>query len=201
MKAIQYRSHCGPEVVQYEDIAVPKLAPGESLIRVQNAGVNFVDIYHRQGFYPVPLTFTPGIEGAGIVESEGGDLKPGTRVCWVMVPGAFAEYAAVPNWKLVPVPDFIDNHTAAAALAQGITAQYLCETTYVAKEGDYALVHAGAGGVGLILIQLLKKKGVTVLTTVSTPEKAALARAAGADETILYTETDFVEAVKKATNG
>jgi NADPH2:quinone reductase len=118
MKAIQYRSHGGPEVVQYEDIAVPKLAPGESLIRVQKCGYQFVDIYHRQGFYSVPLPFTPGIEGVGIVESEGGDLKPGTRVCWVMVPGAFAEYAAVPNWKPVPVPDFIDNHTAAAALAQ-----------------------------------------------------------------------------------
>jgi NADPH2:quinone reductase len=142
-----------------------------------------------------------GVEGVGVIERANGNLKVGTRVAWISHPGSCAEYQAVPEWKLVPIPDDLDEASAAAAMLQGVTAQYLCETTYPVKRGDTALVHAGAGGVGLLLIQLLKHKGATVLTTVSTPEKAALALQAGADETILYTSSDFVAAVRSATAG
>ncbi len=150
-----------------------------------------------------PLPFIPGMEGAGVIEKAGSEtsLKPGTRVAWTQHPGAYAEFAAVPSWKVVALPDGVDDRSGAAALLQGMTAEYLCETTYPAKSGEAALVHAGAGGVGLLLIQLLKQKGATVYTTVSTQEKADLAREAGADETILYTQTDFVEAVKQFTDG
>jgi NADPH2:quinone reductase len=143
------------------------------------------------------------MEGAGIIEKAGSAtaLTPGTRVAWTQHPGAYAQFAAVPAWKVVTLPDGVDDQSGAAALLQGMTAEYLCETTYPARVGDLALVHAGAGGVGLLLIQLLKQKGARVFTTVSTPEKAVLAQEAGADETILYTEMDFVEAVKKFTHG
>jgi NADPH2:quinone reductase len=203
MKAIRIRAHGGPEVLQLEEAPIPGIASDEVLIRVRAAGVNFLDVYQRTGLYRVALPLVPGMEGAGVVEKAGAEtaLKPGDRVAWTQHPGAFAEYAAVPAWKVVVVPDAIDDRSAAAALLQGITAQYLCETTYPVKPGEIALVHAGAGGVGLLLIQLLKKKGATVYTTVSTGEKAALARNVGADETILYNETDFVGAVKKFTNG
>jgi NADPH:quinone reductase len=149
------------------------------------------------------LPFGPGMEGAGIIEKAGSAtaLTPGTRVAWTQHPGAYAQFAAVPAWKVVTLPEGVDDQSGAAALLQGMTAEYLCETTYPARVGDLALVHAGAGGVGLLLIQLLKQKGARVFTTVSTPEKAVLAQEAGADETIVYTETDFVEAVKKFTHG
>lgn len=203
MKAIQFHSYGGPEVLRLEEIPVPKIKPDEVLVRVHAAGVNFVDIYQRAGLYKTPLPFGPGIEGAGIIEKTGSEtaLKPGIRVAWTQHPGAYAQFAVVPAWKVVALPDEIDERSAAAALAQGITAEYLCETTYPVRAGDVALVHAGAGGVGLLLIQLLKQKGATVYTTVSTQEKAALAREAGADETILYTETDFAAAVKQLTEG
>ena len=203
MKAIRIHSHGGPEVLQLDDIPIPENASDELLIRVHASGVNFLDIYQRTGLYKISLPFTPGMEGAGVVEKAGGQthLNPGDRVAWTQHAGGFAEYATVPAWKVAKVPDTIDDRSAAAALLQGMTAQYLCETTYPIKPGETALVHAGAGGVGLLLIQLLKKKGATVYTTVSTDEKAALARAAGADEAILYTKTDFVEAVRRFTDG
>jgi NADPH2:quinone reductase len=203
MKAIRFHAYGGPEVLRLEEVPVPEIQSGEVLVRVQAAGVNFLDAYQRMGLYKTDLPFGPGMEGAGVIEKAGADtaLKPGTRVAWTQHPGAYAQFAAVPAWKVVALPDGVDDRSGAAALLQGMTAEYLCETTYPAQAGDVALVHAGAGGVGLLLIQLLKQKGSTVYTTVSTQEKAALAREAGADETIVYTQTDFVEAVKKFTNG
>jgi NADPH2:quinone reductase len=203
MRAIRIHSHGGPEVLILEEIPIPEIAPGEVLIRVRAAGVNYLDVYQRSGLYKISLPFTPGMEGAGVVEkvAAGTALKPGERVAWTQHPGAFADYAVVPAWKVATVPDSIDDRSAAAALLQGMTAQYLCETTYPIRPGETALVHAGAGGVGLLLIQLLKEKGATVYTTVSTGEKAALARTAGADETILYNKTDFADAVRNFTGG
>jgi NADPH2:quinone reductase len=167
------------------------------------AGVNFLDVYQRTGLYKVTLPYTSGVEGAGIVERSGPDvdIAPGSRVAWASYPGACAEFAVVPAAHLVPVPDGLDLSSAAAALLQGMTAQYLCETTYPVKKGDSALVHAGAGGVGLLLIQMLKHKGATVFTTVSTPEKGKLAAAAGANSAILYAQEDFVSRVKELTGG
>jgi NADPH:quinone reductase len=204
MRAIRFHTNGGPEVLQLEQIPIPEIQPDEVLIRVHAAGVNYIDTYQRNGLYKTALPFVAGSEGAGVIEKTGSDvtnLKPGTRVAWAMHPGAFAEYAAVPAWKTVALPEEVDDRSGAAILLQGMTAQYLCETTYPAKSGDSALVHAGAGGTGLLLIQMLKSKNVTVCTTVSTPEKAVLAKAAGADEAILYTQTDFAEAVRKFTDG
>ena len=203
MKAIRIHAHGGPEVLQLDEVPIPNIESGEVLVRVHAAGVNFLDVYQRTGLYKAVLPFTPGMEGAGVIEKAGSEtsFKPGTRVAWTQHPGAYAEFAAVPSWKVVALPDGVDDRSGAATLLQGMTAQYLCETTYPAKSGQAALVHAGAGGVGLLLIQLLKQKGAKVYTTVSTQEKADLAREAGADETILYTKTDFVEAVKRFTDG
>ena len=203
MKAIRFHAYGGPEVLRLEEIPVPEIKSDEVLVRVRAAGVNYIDVYQRMGLYKNPLPFGPGIEGAGVIEKAGSEtaFKPGIRVAWTQHPGAYAEFAAVPAWKVVALPDGVDERSAAAALAQGITAEYLSETTYPARPGDLALVHAGAGGVGLLLIQLLKQRGATVYTTVSTKEKAALAREAGADEAIIYTETDFVEAVKQLADG
>lgn len=201
MKAIRFHSHGGPEVLKLEDAPLPELKPGEALVRVHAAGVNFLDVYQRTGLYKISLPFTPGMEGAGTIErvSADSELKPGTAVAWTNQPGAYAEFAAVPAWKLIHLPKAVDFQTAAAAMLQGMTAEYLCDTTYPVKAGDKVLVHAGAGGVGLLLIQLLKQKGAQVFTTVSTEAKAALAKEAGADEVILYTKEDFVKAVKAFT--
>ena len=203
MKAIRFHAYGGPEVLHLEEIPVPEIQPDEVLVRVHAAGVNFLDTYQRTGLYKTPLPFVPGMEGAGIVEKAGTNtrLRPGTRVAWAQHPGAYAQFVAVPVWKVAVLPDEVDEISGAAALLQGMTAQYLCETTYSVQTGDLALVHAGAGGVGLLLIQLLKEKGATVYTTVSTEEKAALARKAGAHEAIVYTQADFVDAVKKFTEG
>ncbi len=203
MKAIRFHAYGGPEVLQLEEIPLPEIQSGEVLIRVRAAGVNFLDAYQRMGLYKTPLPFIPGMEGAGVIEKAGSEptLKPGTRVAWAQHAGAYAEFAAVPGWKVVALPDEVDDRSGAAALLQGMTAEYLCETTYPVRADDVVLVHAGAGGVGLLLIQLLKQKGATVYTTVSTQEKASLAREAGADEAILYTQTDFVDAVKQFTQG
>jgi NADPH:quinone reductase len=203
MKAIRFHAHGGPEVLQLEEIPVPEPGTGQALVRVVAAGVNFIDVYQRTGLYKTALPFTCGMEGAGIVEKTGPevDITPGRRVAWILHPGAFAEFAVVPAARLVPVPEGLDFDSAAAALLQGVTAQYLCETTYSIKPGDRALVHAGAGGVGLLLIQILKHKGATVFTTVSTPEKAKLALEADADAAILYTQEDFVSRVKDLTQG
>jgi NADPH:quinone reductase len=203
MRAIRFHSHGGPEVLRLEEIPRPEPEAGQALVRVAAAGVNFIDVYQRTGLYKVALPHTCGVEGAGTVEKSGPevDIAPGSRVAWISHPGACAEFAVVPAARLVPVPKGLDFGRAAAALLQGVTAQYLCETTYPIKPGDRALVHAGAGGVGLLLIQILKHKGATVFTTVSTPEKAKLAAEAGADATILYTQEDFVSRVKDLTGG
>jgi NADPH:quinone reductase len=201
MKAVRIHSFGGPEVLLMEEIPVPEPSENQALVRVMAAGVNFIDVYQRIGFYKVPLPYIGGMEGSGLVEKAGPgcDLSPGTRVAWAMVPGGYAEYATVLGARLVPIPEKVGFDAAAGAMLQGMTAHYLTETTFPAKSGDKALVHAGAGGTGLLLIQLLKRKGVTVYTTVSTPEKAKLAKQAGADEIILYRDEDFVARVKQLT--
>jgi NADPH:quinone reductase len=201
MLAVRIHHHGGPAVLQLEELAKPTAAPGETLIRVHSAGVNYTDIYQRTGLTPIPLPYTPGLEGMGVVAAKSARFEAGARVAWVGHPGGYAEFVSVPDWRLVAVPDAMDNHTAAAMLLQGITSQYLCESSYVVREGDVALVHAGAGGVGLLLIALLKSKKAHILTTVSSADKAELAKQAGADEVIIYTETDFVAAVRAATQG
>ncbi|MBV9276193.1 MAG: quinone oxidoreductase [Verrucomicrobia bacterium] len=203
MKAIRIHKFGGPEVLQCDETSLPEPGENQALVRVKAAGVNYVDVYQRTGLYKMSLPFTTGVEGAGIVEKNGSgaDLAPGTRVAWTMTPGANAEFAVVPAVRLVPIPDDVGFDSAAAVLLQGMTAHYLSQTTFPVKAGDIALVHAGAGGTGLLLIQMLKKKGATVYTTVSTKEKAALAKEAGADETILYRDEDFVPRVKELTGG
>lgn len=201
MKAIRIAAHGGPEVLQLTDLPVPTPKPGETLVRVTAAGLNFMDLYQRSGVMPMALPFTAGIEGLGVVEQSDGALAPGTRVMWPSHPGAFAEFACVPTWKLIPVPAGLDDATAVAACLQGLTAQFLTESTYAVKRDDDVLVHAGAGGVGQLLIQVLKHKGARVFTTVSTEAKAAIARAAGADVVIRYTDEDFVAVVREHTRG
>jgi NADPH2:quinone reductase len=204
MKVIQVAKPGGPEALQYVDVPVPSPKAGEVLVRQTAVGVNFIDVYHREGRYPLPLPFVPGSEAAGVVEAVGegvSEFRPGQRVAYAMHVGSYAEYAAVPAAKLVPVPDAVDDRSAAAAMLQGMTAHYLCRSTYPVHPGDTVLVHAGAGGVGLLLTQMVRRIGARVITTVSTPEKAELSRQAGADEVILYTEQDFEAATMRLTNG
>ncbi len=182
----------------------PEVKPGTVLVRLAAIGVNFIDVYHRSGLYKLPLPFTPGSEAAGTVEALGAGVDAfaiGDRVAYAMVPGAYAEFAVVPADKLVPVPGDVSFRDAAALMLQGMTAHYLCTSTFPLEGGSMALVHAGAGGVGLLLTQLAKAKGATVITTVSTAEKEALSRDAGADHVIRYTETDFAAEVKHISNG
>jgi NADPH2:quinone reductase len=191
-------------VLAYGDVAVPQPKAGEVLVRIGAIGVNFIDVYHRTGRYPNNPPFTPGMEAAGVVEAVGPDvkdLKPGDRVAYAMTLGSYGEYAVVPAAKLVPVPDGVSDQQAAAIMLQGMTAHYLARSTYPIQPGDTVLVHAGAGGVGLLLTQIAKHAGGRVITTVSTEEKAALSREAGADHVILYTETDFEAEVKRITEG
>lgn len=204
MKAIRVESYGGPDRLVLQDVEKPAPKAGEVLVKIEATGVNFIDVYHRTGLYPMPLPFTPGSEAAGTVEAVGageGDIEVGDRVAYAMSPGAYAEYAAVPVSKLVKLPDKIDSQQAAAAMLQGMTAHYLVTSTYALKSSDAALVHAAAGGVGLLLIQMAKRIGARVFGTVSTDEKARLAREAGADEVIIYTEQDFEEEIKHATEG
>ena len=201
MKAIRFESTGGPEVLQYADVPVPTPQAGEALVRVTAAGVNYMDVYQRNGLMPVALPHIGGVEGVGIVEKSDGTVPVGTHVMWASHPAGYAEYVTVPGWKLVPVPEGITDDVAVAACLQGLTVQFLTESTYVVKPGDDVLVHAGAGGVGLLMIQLLKHKKARVFTTVSTAEKAELAVAAGADHVIRYLEEDFVAVVKAATAG
>jgi NADPH:quinone reductase len=204
MKAIQISEFGGADKLIYTDIDVPQIKPNEALVKITAIGVNYIDVYHRTGRYPGKPPIVPGSEAAGVVEAVGPEVttcKPGDRVAYTMTIGSYAEYAAVPAERLVPMPDGIDDRPAAAAMLQGMTAHYLCKTTYPLKPGDTALVHAAAGGVGLLLIQMLKKLGGKVIGTCSTEEKAALARQAGADEIILYTKSDFEAEVKKLTGG
>ncbi|HEY6332706.1 MAG TPA: quinone oxidoreductase [Blastocatellia bacterium] len=204
MKAIVVKSIGGLEVLQYTDTEMPKLKCGEALVKLSAVGVNFIDVYHRTGLYKLPLPFTPGTEGAGVVEatSEGvTEVTVGDRVAYAMSVGAYAEYAAVPSWRLVKIPEGDSFESAAAAMLQSMTAHYLTTSVYPLKNGDGALVHAAGGGVGLLLIQMAKRAGARVFGTVSTEEKAALATEAGADEVIKYTHQDFEEQVKRLTDG
>lgn len=204
MKAVRVHQFGDPEVLSCEDVPLPEPGAGEARVKVEAAGVNFIDIYHRTGLYPGQLPITLGMEGAGIVDAVGPDVsevKPGDRVAYAMQQGSYAEYAIVPSWKLVPLPDGVDTQQGAAVMLQGMTAHYLSHSTYPLQPGDTALVHAAAGGVGLLLVQMAKRRGARVIGTVSTAEKARLAREAGADEVILYTQTDFEEEVKRLTDG
>ncbi len=204
MKAIRIHEYGGPEVLRYENTPMPEPGAGEARVKIEAAGLNFIDVYHRMGRYPVEPPITPGVEGAGIVDAVGpgvSDLEPGDRVVYAMQMGSYAEYAVVPAWKLVPIPDDIDTQQAAAVMLQGMTAHYLAYSTYPLHPGDTALVHAAAGGVGLLLVQIAKRRGARVIGTVSTEEKARLAREAGADEVILYTQVDFEEETKRLTDG
>ncbi|TMA55802.1 MAG: quinone oxidoreductase [Deltaproteobacteria bacterium] len=204
MKAIRIHSPGGPEVLTYEDIPMPEPKAGEARVKIDAIGVNFIDVYHRTGLYPMKTPFTLGVEGAGIVDAVGDgvtEVKKGDRVAYAMIPGSYAEYAIVPAAKLVPVPESVDTKTAAATMLQGMTAHYLTLSAYNLKKGDTALVHAAAGGVGLLLVQAAKMVGARVIGTVSTETKAELARQAGADEIILYTQSDFLAEVKTLTEG
>ena len=203
MKAIRIQSTGGPEVLRLEDLPAPVAGAGQVVVKVAAAGVNFIDVYHRTGQYRVPLPFTPGQEAAGVVTAMGAgvtDVSVGERVAYAHVLGAYAEYALVPADRVVPLPEGVDAKLGAAML-QGITAQYLATTVYPLRSGDTCLVHAAAGGAGLLLCQVAKLRGARVIGTVSTQEKAALARAAGADDVILYTEQDFEVEVKRLTDG
>jgi NADPH2:quinone reductase len=204
MKAIRIHKYGGPEVLTYEDVQIPEPKTGEARIKIEAIGLNFIDIYQRTGLYPLPTPFTLGMEGAGVVDVVGDgvtDVKAGDRVAYAMILGSYAEYAIVPAAKLAPLPANIDAKSAAALMLQGMTAHYLTHSTYQLKKGDTALIHAAAGGVGLLLIQIAKMLGARVIGTVGTEAKAELAKQAGADHVILYTQTDFLAEVKKLTDG
>lgn len=204
MHAIRVTETGGPEKLVYQEVATPEPKAGEVLVKLAVAGVNFIDVYFRIGQYPSPLPFTPGQEGAGVVAAVGSEVttvKVGERVAYTSVPGSYAEYAVVPATRLVTVPDELDDKQAVAAMLQGMTAHYLSHSTYPIQRGDTILVHAAAGGVGLLLTQMAHRLGARVIGTVSTEHKAQLARNAGADEVILYTQTDFEQEVKRLTNG
>jgi NADPH:quinone reductase len=204
MKALRVHEYGGIDAIKYEDIPTPEPGAGEARVKIEAAGINYIDVYQRTGLYQLKLPFTLGMEGAGTVDAVGSgvtEVKKGDRVAYSMISGAYAQYAVVPAARLVPLPDKIDAKTGAATMLQGMTAHYLTHSTYALKRGDSTLVHAAAGGVGLLLVQIAKRLGATVYGTVSTEEKARLARAAGADEIILYTEKDFAAEVKRLTNG
>ena len=202
MKAIRIHSNGGPEVLTLEEVPVPKPGPAEAVVKIEAAGLNYIDVYYRTGLYKAQLPLTIGVEGAGVVTAVGPDVKEvkvSDRVAYTGVPGAYAEFAAVPAARLVKLPDGLDGKVGAAAMLQGMTAHYLAHTTYPLKSGDWCLVHAAAGGVGLLLCQVAKMRGARVIGTVSTDAKAKLAREAGADEVILYTQQDFETEVKRIT--
>jgi NADPH:quinone reductase len=204
VKAIRVHATGEPEVMKLEDVPTPAPGRGEALVKIEAVGVNYTDIYTRLGWTKAALPLTPGVEAAGTVQALGPDtagLKPGDRVAYTGSMGAYAEYAAVPAWRLVKLPAGTDARTAAAAMLQGMTAHYLSHSTYPLKEEDTALLHAAAGGVGLLLVQMAKMRGARVFGTVSTGPKARLAREAGADEVILYTQTDFEAEAKRLTGG
>jgi NADPH2:quinone reductase len=204
VKAVRVHAPGGPEALRYEDVPEPRPKAGEAVVRVEAAGLNFIDVYHRTGLYKAALPLTLGQEGAGTVLAVAPDVKdvaPGDRVAWAGVFGAYADQAAVPAERLVKLPDGVDTRQGAAAMLQGMTAHYLACTVYPLKPGQTCLVHAAAGGVGLLLTQIAKLRGARVIGTVSTEEKARLAREAGADETIDYTKQDFEAEVRRLTGG
>ena len=204
MKAIQVARVGGPEALTLVDLPVPEPKPNAALVQIKAAGVNFIDVYFREGRYPAPLPFINGQEAAGIVVAVGPDvttLRLGDRVAYTGVPGSYAEYAAVPADRLVKIPDELDFEQAAAAMLQGMTAHYLSHSTYPIKSEDAALIHAAAGGVGSLLVQMAKRLGARVIATAGSEAKAQLARDAGADEVIIYTEQDFETETHRLTDG
>lgn len=204
MKAIRIHQFGAADAMHVEDAPTPEPGAGQVRVKLAAAGLNFIDIYQRSGAYPLPTPFTPGLEGAGVVEAVGSgvsELKVGDRVAYAMIPASYAESVIAPAEKLVKVPDGVDLETAAAAMLQGMTAHYLALSTYSVQPGETTLVHAAAGGVGQILVQIIKQRGGWVAGTVSTEEKAQLGREAGVDEVIRYTEQDFEAEIKRLTNG
>ena len=204
MKAIQLTQNGGPEVLRASDIPVPEAKPDQAVVKVAAAGVNFIDVYQREGRYKVLLPFVLGQEGAGTVSAIGAEVKSvkvGDRVAWASVLGGYAEYAAIPAERLVPVPQGVTDQQAAATMLQGMTAHYLLFSTFPLKRGQTALIHAAAGGVGLLLVQMAHNLGARIIATVSTEEKAELVRQAGADEVILYSHQDFEVETKRLTHG
>lgn len=204
MKAIQISQTGGPEVMAVVELPVPQPKPNEAVVKISAAGVNFIDIYNREGRYKAPLPLVLGQEAAGVVSAVGAEVRAvavGDRVAYTSVLGSYAEYAAVPADRLVKIPEGVDERQAASAMLQGMTAHYLSHDVYPLKKGETALIHAAAGGVGLLLVQMAHNIGARVIATVSTEEKAALARGAGADDVILYTQTDFEAETKRLTGG
>jgi NADPH2:quinone reductase len=204
MKAIRIHEYGGPETMRLEELPDPQAPPGHVLVRCEAAGVNFIDTYQRSGLYKVPLPFTVGMEGAGVVVAVGpevGGLAEGARVAWAGVAGSYATHVLVPAEKAVPVPDGVSTRDAAAAMLQGLTAHYLAHSTWPLRKDEACLIHAGAGGVGLLLTQMAKRARAHAITTVSTGEKAALSREAGADDVILYSREDFAEAARRLRGG
>ena len=204
MKAVRIHRFGGPEVMQIEDVPTPSPQAGQVLVRLAAAGLNYIDVYQRSGLYPNPLPYTMGLEGSGVVAAVGANVtgfQEGDAVAYTGIPGSYAEYILVPADRLVQMPEGLDVKVGAAAMLQGMTAHYLAYTTYPLKPGDACLVHAAAGGVGLLLVQMARQCGARVFGTVSTEEKAALAREAGAEAAILYTRQDFEAEVKRLTDG
>jgi NADPH2:quinone reductase len=204
MKGIRVHAPGGPEVLRYEDVAEPEPAPGHVIVRLDAVGVNFIDVYQRTGAYPRSYPFTPGMEGAGVVAAAGSGVTGvavGDRVAFSGVMGAYAQRIAAPAQQLIPLPAGIDDATGAAVLLQGTTAHYLVYSTYPLKQGEWTLIHAAAGGVGLLLVQMAKKIGARIIATVGTEEKARLARRAGAEHVIIYTQQDFETETKRIAPG
>jgi NADPH:quinone reductase len=204
MRAVRIHQFGGPEALSLDEVPQPEPGHGEARVKIAAAGVNFIDTYHRKGLYPLQLPLTLGQEGAGTVDAVGAgvtEVRPGDRVVYSNVQGSDAEYAIVPVAKLVSVPAGVSFEQAAAAMLQGLTAHYLSHSTYPLRPGDTALIHAAAGGVGALLVQMAKRRGARVLATVSNDEKAQIARDSGADEVIFYTRDDFAAETKRLTGG
>jgi len=204
MKAIRVQETGGPEKLAIQDVPIPDPGPDQVRIKVQAAGLNYIDVYFRTGLYKTSLPFTPGMEASGVVDAVGDrveDVSPGDRVAYAMNMGAYAEYAIAKAWQLIKLPDGVDFPMGAAAMLQGMTAHYLAFSTFALQRGQTALVHAAAGGVGLLLVQIAKRIGARVIGTAGTEEKASLAREAGADHVILYKTQDFETEVKRLTEG
>ncbi len=204
MHAIRIHEFGGPEVLRYDEVPLPEPGAGEARVKIDAVGVNYIDIYQRTGQYPGPLPTIPGREAAGTVDVVGpgvSDIRPKERVAYAGHVGSYAQYAVVPARMLVPVPSALNTRQAAAVMLQGMTAHYLTHSTYPLQPNDTALIHAAAGGVGLLLVQMAKRRGARVIGTVSTEEKARLAKQAGADEVILYTQADFESETRRLTDG
>ncbi len=204
MKAIRVRAYGDADVLRLEEVPEPEPGPGEARVKIEAAGVNFVDVYHRSGQYPSQLPLTPGFEAAGTVDAVGPQvtgLTPGARVAYASNPGSYSEYVVAPVSRLVPVPEQIPTPVAAAVMIQGMTAHFLCNDMYRFQPGDTVLVHAAAGGLGQLLTQLLKRRGLRVVGTTSTEYKAELAYQSGADEVINYSESDFASEIRRSTSG